>query len=296
MNVCEGVSTYMEMHCDFDCIYLDFSKAFDRVSHEKLIYQISDILWIIDFLSHRRQRVMCNGVCSNWSEVTSGIPQGSVLGPLLFTIFINYLPLSITSHIQIFAYDTKIYNTVQDSGILINDLNKLVLWSKEWLLPFNTDKCNILHFGKNNPNIEYSMDEKLISASHTIKDLEIIEDNFKFEEHMSIIFNNANSKLGIIKNTFHELTIDNFIILYKALVRPILEYCCTTWAPHFIKDHKEIEKVRKRATKLVKLISHLPYGETLKKLSLTTLYYRRQRADVLQVFRIINGIEKLDIG
>ena len=128
------------------------------VSHHKLTNKISNIgiqgkhlLWISDFLSHRRQRVMCNGVCSNWSEVTSGIPQGSVLGPLLFTIFINDLPLSITSHIQIFADDTKIYNTVQDSGILKNDLDKLVLWSKEWLLPFNIDKCNILHFGKNNP-------------------------------------------------------------------------------------------------------------------------------------------------
>ena len=151
----------------------------------------------------------------------------------------------------------------------------------------------ILHFGKNNPNIEYNMEEKLISASRTMKDLGIIfEDDFKFEEHMSKIINNANSKLGIIKNTFHELTKDNFIILYKAFVRPILEYCCTTWAPHFIKDHKEIEKVQKRATKLVKSISHLPYGERLKKLSLTTLYYRRQRADVLQVFRIIKGIDK----
>ena len=84
------------------------------------------------------------------------------------------------------------------------------------------------------------MGEKLISANRTIKDLGIIfEDNVNFEEHMSIIINNANSKLEIIKHTFHELTIDNFIILYTALVRPILEYCCTTWTPHFIKDHKE---------------------------------------------------------
>ena len=79
----------------------------------------------------------------------------------------------------------------------------------------------------------------------------------------------------LLKVLSHELTKDNFIILYKAFVRPILEYCCTTWAPHFIKDHKEIEKVQKRATKLVKSISHLPYGERLKKLSLTTLYYRK---------------------
>ena len=138
-------------------------------------------------------------------------------GPLLFTIFINYLPLSTTSHIQIFADDTKIYNTVQDSGILKNDLDKLVLWSKEWLLPFNIDKCNILHFGKNNPNIEYNMEEKIISASRTIKHLGIIiEDNLKFEEHMSEIVNNANSKLGIIKNYFHELTKDLlFFIKYS---------------------------------------------------------------------------------
>ena len=108
---------------------------------------------------------------------------------------------------------------------------------------------------KTTPNIEYNMEEKLISASRTIKDLGIIfEDDFKFEEHMSKIINNANSKLGIIKNTFHELTKDNFIILYKAFVRPILEYCCTTWVPHFIKDHKEIEKVQKKTTKLVKSI------------------------------------------
>ena len=99
----------MELHYDFDCIYLDFVKTFDKVGNL--------LLWI-SILSHRRQIVMCNGVCSNWSEVTSGIPQGSVLGPLLFTIFINDLPLYITSHIQIFSDDTKIYNTVQDSGIL----------------------------------------------------------------------------------------------------------------------------------------------------------------------------------
>ena len=161
-----------------------------------LTLKIKKIIYCVDFLSHIRQRVMCNGVCSNWYEVTSRILQGSVLVPLLSTIVINDLLLSITSHIQTLADDSKISEqTGADSGILKNDLNKLVLWSKEWLLLFNTDKC------KCNPNIEYSMDEKLISASRIIKGLGIIfEDNFKFEEHMSIIINNANSKLAIIKN------------------------------------------------------------------------------------------------
>ena len=120
------------------------------------------------------------------------------------------------------------------------------------------------------------MDEKLISASRTIKDLGII-----FEEHMSKIINNANSKLGIIKNTFHELI--TLLFFVKHSFGPSLNTVVQLGPPHFIKDHKEIEKVQKRATKLVKSISHLPYGERLKKLSLTTLYYRRQRADAPSV-------------
>ena len=89
----------------------------------------------------------CSIPCVTWSEVTSGIPQGNAIGPLMLSIFINDLPLSITSYIEIFADDTKIYNNLQDSGILKNDLDKLVVWCKEWLLPFNIDKCNILPFG-----------------------------------------------------------------------------------------------------------------------------------------------------
>ena len=119
---------------------------------------------------------MCNGVCTNLYEVTTRIPQGSVIGPLLFTIFINNLPLSITPHIQIFA---NVIQIVQGSGILKNDLDKLVLWSKEWLLHFNIDKCNISHFVTNNTNIEYNMGENYISESRTIKNscIIIFEDN-----------------------------------------------------------------------------------------------------------------------
>ena len=303
LDVMEDFTRFMDLSLDFDCIYLDFAKAFDRVSHKYLVYKLSKIgihgcilNWITDFLFDRKQRVKVNGFSSDWSDVTSGIPQGSVLGPILFTVFINDLPLSISSHVKIFADDTKVYNTIENTTLLQDDLDKLVEWSNRWLLPFNVDKCTVLHYGKKNINVDYSMNSNAITSNHCIRDLGILfQDDLKFSEHINKIVSSANSRLGIIRNTFHELSEHNFIVLYKSFVRPILEYCCTTWSPHLIMYHKEIEKIQRRATKLVKHFSKLSYSERLKRLNLTTLFYRRLRGDVIQVYRIINRIDKLDL-
>ena len=96
----------------------------------------------------------------------------------------------------------------------------------------------------------------------------MFQDDLKFGIHTKKMVLNANSKLGIIKNPFHDLSRENFIVLYKSLVRPILEYCCTTWLPNLIMYHKEIEKIQRRATKLVKLVTNLPYCDRLKMLDL----------------------------
>ena len=302
LEVIEDFTSFTDIALDFDCIYLDFAKAFDRVSHRKLIRKLFNIGikgnildWISNFLTGRKQRVMINGVHSDWAMVTSGIPQGSVLGPILFTIFINDLPISLMSHVKIFADDTKIYNSVDNCTLLQDDLDKLIEWSEKWLLPFNIEKCSVVHYGKNNICTPYNMANKEVATEHIMKDLGIIfQDDVKFGDHINKIVAKANSKLGLIRNTFQELNASNFIVLFKSFVRPILEYCSTTWSPHLIMHHTEIEKVQRRATKLVKHMGHLSYSERLKRLNLTTLYYRRQRADMLQVYRIIHGIDRLD--
>lgn len=302
LEVMEDFSSFIDTSHSFDCIYLDFAKAFDRVSHVKLISKLSSIgiqgnilKWITNFLSNRKQRVMVNGVCSEWSNVTSGIPQGSVLGPIMFTIFINDLPISLNSSVKIFADDTKIYNSIENRDVLQDDLDKLISWSNTWLLPFNVDKCSVVHYGNSNDRFVYTMDDKALAAEAIIKDLGIVfQEDLKFGKHINLIVASANSKLGIIRHTFHDISKENFVILFKAFVRPILEYCCTTWAPYSIMHHKEIEKVQKRATKLIQNMYNLSYCDRLKRLNLTTLYYRRLRMDMLQVYRIINGIDKIN--
>ena len=166
-----------------DVIYCDFMKAFDTVPHHRLInvleyYGIDDpiLSWINDFLTDRRQKVVINGVASKWHQVTSGIPQSSVLGPVLFVVYINTMvEESGVSDVYLYADDTKIFNEIhcqQDIDDLQQDLNRLFNWTKESLLKFHPDKCVSMRIG-NKPDLraEYSVDDKIPSSSTEEKDL-----------------------------------------------------------------------------------------------------------------------------
>jgi len=151
-----------------DVAYLDFRKAFDRVSHNKLLERMKCCgfggkvyAWIKDFLSARKMRVLVNGKFSSWYEVLSGIPQGSVIGPLLFLIFINELPDWVQCSIKMFADDIKLWTRIaklDDSKDLQDDIDRLMEWSKKWLLDFNIVKCKIMHVG-HNLDTRYEMKE-----------------------------------------------------------------------------------------------------------------------------------------
>jgi len=211
---------------------------------------------------------------------------------------INDIDEQIVSKILKFADDTKIYHTVQspnDIEILQPDLHRLVEWSKDWQMLFNTDKCKVLHFGFNNPHIDYSMDGVKLQLVKEEKDLGVtVSADIKWEKQCIEAVKKANKMLGLIKKNFQDKSKETIMPLYKSLVRPHLEYCCQVWSQYLSKDINLIEGVQRKATKLIKDIKHLSYDERLENLGLSRLTTRRVRSDLIQTFKIINGIYKLD--
>ena len=309
LEVIHDWADILEESKPIDVIYLDYRKAFDSVPYERLLVKLHAhgirgkvLQWIRNFLKDREQRVVINGVSSNAAFVTSGIPQGSVLGPILFLIYVNDLPEIVTSTVKLFADDTKIYRKIQnthDSEELQRDLDKLMNWSQRWQLPFNMGKCSILHLGKNNPNHKY----KLTSEGDIVELVEIEEEKdlgikfdslLSFKQHTSECVSKANQRIGLIRRNFQQLDNYMFLLLYKSLIRPLLEYGNTVWYPCYKQDSQELEKVQRRATKLVKNLRDMAYPARLRALDLPTLVYRRKRADMLQMYRIITGVDNLD--
>ena len=170
-----------------DIIYLDFQKAFDTVPHTRLIKKLnahgignSLCSWICDWLTERKQRVVINGESSRWLEVNSGVPQGSVLGPTLFLIYINDLDCGLKSKIAKFADDTKLggkANNLVDCENIQSDLDRLTQWSEKWQMKFNTDKCKVMHIGSQNIKYDYKMNDKILQKVREEKDLGVIINN-----------------------------------------------------------------------------------------------------------------------
>ena len=299
----------LDEHYAVDVIYLDFKKAFDSVPHQRLLSKIklygiegNIFKWLSSFLHNRLQRVVLNGVSSQWAQVKSGVPQGSVLGPLLFTLYINDLPDNVACGIKLFADDTKIYSTIKDNSdtlFLQKNLDLVNEWSHKWLLKFNVDKCKLLQLGNSSPANYYlsSPDgffRSLICKVTEEKDLGVwCTSDMKPSLQVQKAVNKAMQTLGILKRSFKFLSRDLFLFLYRTYIRPHLEYCTPSWSPYLAKDIDALERVQHRATKLVKSLSALSYEDRLVSLQLQSLYCRRQRGDLIEAFKILNDFTKL---
>ncbi len=193
-----------------------------------------------EWLSNRQQRVVIDGFNSEWAPVTSGIPQGSVLGPVLFIIYINDLDVGLNNHISKSADDTKIGNSVltdEDWQSLQEDLHKISVWSDRWEMPFNVNKCQVLQVGTRNKKFDYEMRSVKIKSVQCTKDLGVkIVSNLKFSQQCVDAANKAYNMLGFIKRNFLFKNESVILLLYTSLVRPHMEYRVQFWSPHHAKD------------------------------------------------------------
>ena len=301
----EEITKWIDVGSPVDIIYLDFQKAFDKVPHQRLLLKlkahgIGDSItdWIEQWLTDRRQRVVVDGEVSNWKSVLSGVPQGSVLGPILFLIYINDLDDSITSNVLKFADDTKLFrkvNTDGDKQHLQSDLDRLVKWSEKWQMLFNFGKCKCLHTGHRNLNVNYKMGDTVLGTTVKEKDLGVtISADMKVSEQCGIAASKGNQILGLIRRNITYKGKKLIKPLYKAIVRPHLEYCIQAWRPYRKKDIDALERIQRRATKMIPELRDLSYEERLKECGLTTLETRRLRGDQIEVFKILNGYENID--
>ena len=236
--------------------------------------------------------------------MTSGISQGSVLGPTLFLVFINDLPDVTEVLIELFADDAKIYAAVSNQAAenrVQTSLNKAFDWAEIWQMLFNIIKYYHVHIGNHNNDTKYTMTSKdQVTELERVgqeKDLGVITDQkLTYRDHINSKVNSASKNLGIIFRTFTFIDEEMFLNLYKSIVRPHLEYATPVLSPFYKKDKIILEKVQRRVTRLVNSCKNLSYQQRLCKLGLPTLEYRRERVDLIQAYKIIHEIDDIDKG
>ena len=286
-----------------DVLIMDFSKAFDKVSHQHLLQKLEyygvrtkTSRWISEFLSDRKQCVVVDGETSDQVPVTSGVPQGSVLGPPLFLYYINDIAQNLSSTVRLFADDTIAYLTInskEDSKILQKDLNTLELWETKWLMEFHPQKCQVLSITKNRRPIQhqYTLHGHVLENVKDAKYLGVtISNDFRWSKHIDIIISKASQNLGFLRRNLQISSKDIKSRAYKAIVRPLLEYSPCIWDPSTSKDIDRIEMIQRRAARFVSNRYHntSSVNDMLKQLQWPTLQERRQHARLTMLYKIVN--------
>lgn len=293
-----------------DVVYIDFQKAFDSVTHSKLCYKLQSygvsgklLEWVTDFLFNRVQCVKVNNKLSDYIPVKSGVPQGSVLGPVLFLLYVNDIVdlFGKGLNIKLFADDVKIYavvKDVQDANMFQAGLDALNTWSSDWQLPISFHKCSILHLGRTNNCHSYEISNVKLPNVKLITDLGVtVDSNLRFARHYRSIVNRAQHRAYLILHCFASREPIMLFRAFTVYVRPLLEYCSPVWAPVYKSDIDLIERVQRRFTKRLSGLSNLTYSDRLLKLNnVDTLELRRLKLDLVMMFKIYYKLVDMDFS
>lgn len=282
----------------------DFSKAFDTVSHNLLLKKLryfgiggNTHKWITSFLTSRLQRVVLGGSHSDWLTVSSGVPQGSVLGPLLFLLYINDIACEITSTIRLFADDLIIYREIlnENSHILLqNDINNLFNWSQKWSMKFNSSKCNmvLLTKAKNPIKPNYKLGNNNLLYIDSFKYLGVtISSTLSWSEHINSVYVKATRALNFIKRNLSICDAKHKSIAYTSLVRPHLEYAAASWDPHQRNHIELLNRVQCRAARFC--CNDFRYTSSVSsmigQLGWPSLLDRRRTSRLTELHKVIHG-------
>ena len=296
----------LEAGSNVDTIYLDFAKAFDKVDHGIVLKKLSLLgvrgkllQWIRSFLSSRTQAVLVNGVLSDPAPVTSGVPQGSVIGPLLFLILIGDIDENVAhSFLTSFADDTRLMrqiNGVQDASLLQTDLEAVYKWAVENNASFNNKKFEALRQGGDETLkicTNYTApDGTIISEKSDLRDLGVtMSADGTFRQHLNNICQSARNMCSWILRTFQTRSPELMLTLWKSLVMPILDYCSQLWSPSKVGEIQQIEEIQRAFTRKIKYDTKRDYWERLQHYRLYSLQRRRERYRIIYVWKIIEGI------